>query len=193
MKTTFLLVGPAFAGRKVVDAAFPDIGARNRIQSHGLAQQAICTRRVTGSRRAALFLAVCAPPLRKRSVVSGTFSLDATQACRTCRRRIMKYSLKFALACGTVAAICATGAVFAQGGGNGNGGSGGGNAHGAATAGMTYHGDPVSSPLDAMSGKTENSASGYGGVSGSTSASGSLTRYGPACGHLPQCNADSGR
>jgi hypothetical protein len=105
----------------------------------------------------------------------------------------VKDSLKFALACGTVAAICATGAVFAQGGGNGNGGSGGGNAHGAATAGMTYHGDPVSSPLDAMSGKTENGASGYGGVSGSTSASAGSTRYGPAtCGHLPQCDADSG-
>ena len=39
----------------------------------------------------------------------------------------MKYSLKVALACGTVAALCATGAAFAEGGGNGNGGSGGGN------------------------------------------------------------------
>jgi hypothetical protein len=105
----------------------------------------------------------------------------------------MKYSLKVALACGTIAAICATGAAFAQGGGNGNGGSGGGDAHGAATAGMTYHGDPVSSPLHAMPGKMENSTSGYGGVAGSTSASGSLSRSGWApCGHLPQCNADSG-
>jgi hypothetical protein len=105
----------------------------------------------------------------------------------------MKHSLKAALACGTVAAICAAGAVFADGGGNGNGGNGGGNAHGAATAGMTYHGDPVSSPPDAMSDKTENSTSGYGGVSGSTSASGSLTPSGrPTCGHLPQCNADTG-
>jgi hypothetical protein len=104
----------------------------------------------------------------------------------------VKDSLKFALACGTVAAICATGAVFAQGG-NGNGGSGGGNAHGAATAAMTHHGDPVSIPLDEMSGTTENDASGYGGVSGSISASSGSTRYGPAtCGHLPQCNADSG-
>jgi hypothetical protein len=105
----------------------------------------------------------------------------------------MNYSLKLALACGTVAAICATGAAFAQGGGNGNGGSGGGNAHGAATAGMTYQGDPVSSQLDAMPGKMENDTSGYGGVSGSTGASGSLARSGPAsCGHLPQCGADSG-
>jgi hypothetical protein len=30
--------------------------------------------------------------------------------------------------------------------GNGNGGSGGGGAHGAATSGMTYHSEPVSSP-----------------------------------------------
>ncbi|MFL9998125.1 hypothetical protein PQR34_37100 [Paraburkholderia sediminicola] len=105
----------------------------------------------------------------------------------------MKYSLKFALACGTVAAICATGAVFAQGGGNGNGGSGGGNAHGAATAGMTHQGDPVLSALDAMSDKAENSTSGYGGVSAGTSASGSLTRdTATTCGHLPQCNANSG-
>lgn len=105
----------------------------------------------------------------------------------------MKRSLKVVLACGTVATICATGPVFAEGGGNGNGGSGGGNAHGAATAGMTYYGDPVSSPLDAMSQKMENGTTGYGGVSESTSASGGLTRSGwTTCGHLPQCNADSG-
>lgn len=43
---------------------------------------------------------------------------------------------------GVVAVSLATpGAAFA--GGNGNGGSG--NAHGAATAGMTYQGDPISS------------------------------------------------
>jgi hypothetical protein len=104
-----------------------------------------------------------------------------------------RLTLKIVLTCGIVAAICASGAAFAMGGGNGNGGSGGGNAHGAATAGMTYHGDPVLSPLHAMPGKIENGASGYGGVSESTSASGSLTRSGWApCGHLPQCNADSG-
>jgi hypothetical protein len=35
--------------------------------------------------------------------------------------------------------------------------------------------------------------SGYGGVSGGTSATGNLSRSGWAtCGHLPQCNADSG-
>jgi hypothetical protein len=104
----------------------------------------------------------------------------------------MKHSLKVALACGTIAAICAMGAAFAQGG-NGNGGSGGGNAHGAATAGMTYHGDPVSSPLNTMHGEMNNNTSGYGGVSESTSASGSLTPSGLAtCGHLPRCNVDSG-
>ncbi|WP_207003256.1 hypothetical protein [Trinickia mobilis] len=69
----------------------------------------------------------------------------------------MKYlTLKIALTCGTVAAICLTGAAFAAGSGMGNGGSGGGNAHSAATAGMTYHGDPVTSPLDTMPGKMEN-------------------------------------
>jgi hypothetical protein len=52
-----------------------------------------------------------------------------------------------------VALSAASGAAFAQGGGNGQGGSGGGNAHSAATAGMTHWGDPVPSPLDAMPGK----------------------------------------
>jgi hypothetical protein len=37
-------------------------------------------------------------------------------------------------------------ATVAWAGGNGNGGSGGGGAHGAATSGMTYHSEPVSSP-----------------------------------------------
>lgn len=101
----------------------------------------------------------------------------------------MKYSFRFAF-CGAVAAICATGIVFAQGGGNGNGGSGGGNAHGAATAGTTYHGDSVPRQLNAMSGET----GGYGKAIEGTSTSGSATLYQPAkCGHLFQCNADSGR
>ena len=47
----------------------------------------------------------------------------------------------------SVAFLCGSAAVFAQGGGNGNGGSGGGNAHSAATAGLTYHGDPATSPM----------------------------------------------
>lgn len=42
--------------------------------------------------------------------------------------------------------LCISSVTFAQGGGNGQGGSGAGNAHGAATAGMTYGGDPISSP-----------------------------------------------
>jgi hypothetical protein len=41
----------------------------------------------------------------------------------------MKYvTLKVVLTCVTLASICASGATFAQGGGNGNGGTGGGNA-----------------------------------------------------------------
>ena len=55
---------------------------------------------------------------------------------------------------------------------------------------------PVSGATSAST-STSTSASpgttGYGGVSGSTGASGSLNRLGgAACGHLPQCNADSG-
>jgi len=37
-------------------------------------------------------------------------------------------------------------------GGNGNGGSGGGGSHGAATSGMTYHSEPVSSPWNRVPG-----------------------------------------
>jgi hypothetical protein len=59
----------------------------------------------------------------------------------------MKYVTRtVVLSCVTAAAMCGQGAAFAQAGGNGNGGIGSGNAHGAATAGMTYHGDPVSGP-----------------------------------------------
>jgi hypothetical protein len=43
-------------------------------------------------------------------------------------------------------ALCGVTATVACAGGNGNGGSGGGGAHGAATSGMTYHSEPVSSP-----------------------------------------------
>lgn len=49
-----------------------------------------------------------------------------------------------------------------EAGANGNSGRAGGNAHGAITAGMTYHGDLVSSWV-AMPGKMENGTSGYGG------------------------------
>lgn len=40
------------------------------------------------------------------------------------------------------ASFCMSNVTFAQAGGSGQGGD----AHGAATAGMTYHGDPISSP-----------------------------------------------
>ncbi|NPT40457.1 hypothetical protein GNZ12_03835 [Paraburkholderia sp. 1N] len=61
-------------------------------------------------------------------------------------------TLKIMLA--AAALSMAYGGAFAQGGGNGQGGTGGGNAHGAATAGMTYHGDPVTSPLAMWPGNT---------------------------------------
>jgi hypothetical protein len=44
------------------------------------------------------------------------------------------------------AAIGMLGITTAFAGGNGNGGNGSGGAHGAATSGMTYHSEPVSSP-----------------------------------------------
>lgn len=57
--------------------------------------------------------------------------------------------------CAVIASMCVTTAAFAQGGGNGNGGSGGGGAHGAATSGMTYHSEPVTSPWGAEPGRTK--------------------------------------
>jgi hypothetical protein len=59
--------------------------------------------------------------------------------------------IRIMLGCAAALTV-ASGAAFAQGGGNGQGGSGGGNAHSAATAGMTYRGDPAPSPLDKMPG-----------------------------------------
>jgi len=58
----------------------------------------------------------------------------------------------------SMACLCGSAAVFAQGGGNGNGGSGGGNAHSAATAGMTHWGDPVATPTSSMPGNMQNQA-----------------------------------
>lgn len=68
-----------------------------------------------------------------------------------------KSMLGITLGCVTALSL-ASGAVFAQGGGNGQGGSGGGNAHSAATAGMTHWGDPVSNPLDPMPGAAMKNA-----------------------------------
>ena len=70
---------------------------------------------------------------------------------------------KVILAGVSVAFLFGSTAVFAQGGGNGNGGSGGGNAHGAATSGMTHWGDPVATRTNSMHGnmqyqRMENSA-----------------------------------
>lgn len=64
-----------------------------------------------------------------------------------------------------VASLCACAATFAQAGGNGNGGSGGGGAHGAATAGMTYHSEPVSSPWNRVPGDMSRSADTANGMS----------------------------
>ena len=62
-----------------------------------------------------------------------------------------KITLKVLLACAAAVPVFLSTAALAQGGGGtGQGGSGGGDAHGAATAGMTYHGDPATSPLNAM-------------------------------------------
>ena len=69
-----------------------------------------------------------------------------------------KVAQRVMLACVAVVSLCASATTFAQGGGNGNGGSGGGGAHGAATAGMTYHSEPVSSPWNARPGKMTKNA-----------------------------------
>lgn len=61
---------------------------------------------------------------------------------------MMKLTLRVALAGLSAALFCAShGALAQSGGGNGQGGTGGGNAHGAATAGQTYRGDPVTGPM----------------------------------------------
>lgn len=63
-----------------------------------------------------------------------------------------------------VASLCACAATFAQAGGNGNGGNGSGGAHGAATAGMTYHGEPVSSPWNRVPGDMSKTAATTSGM-----------------------------
>ena len=52
----------------------------------------------------------------------------------------------------TVAAVGLVISSAASAGGNGNGGNGSGGAHGAATSGMTYHSEPVSSPWNRVPG-----------------------------------------
>ena len=68
-----------------------------------------------------------------------------------------KLALKVLIARVAIASLCACAATFAYAGGNGNGGSGGGGAHGAATAGMTYHSEPVSSPWNRVPGDMSKS------------------------------------
>ncbi|MFM0009123.1 hypothetical protein [Paraburkholderia sediminicola] len=68
-----------------------------------------------------------------------------------------KLTTKVLFARVAVASLCVCAATLAQAGGNGNGGTGGG-AHGAATAGMTYHSEPVSSPWNRVPGDMSKSA-----------------------------------
>ncbi|MFM0057993.1 hypothetical protein [Paraburkholderia phytofirmans] len=69
-----------------------------------------------------------------------------------------KLATKLLFARVAVVSLCACAATLAQAGGNGNGGSGGGGAHGAATAGMTYHSEPVSSPWNRVPGDMSRNA-----------------------------------
>ncbi|MDR5835707.1 hypothetical protein [Caballeronia sp. LZ034LL] len=56
-------------------------------------------------------------------------------------------------------ALTALASSVALAGGNGNGGNGSGGSHGAATAGMTYHSEPVSSPWNRVPGDMSMSSS----------------------------------
>jgi hypothetical protein len=69
-----------------------------------------------------------------------------------------KLTMRVLFARVAVAALCACAATLAQAGGNGNGGNGSGGAHGAATAGMTYHSEPVASPWNRVPGDMSKSA-----------------------------------
>ncbi|SAK90960.1 hypothetical protein AWB76_06605 [Caballeronia temeraria] len=63
------------------------------------------------------------------------------------------------VACFVIFGIGALGVTPARAGGNGNGGNGSGGAHGAATSGMTYHSEPVSSPWNRPFGDASKSVS----------------------------------
>lgn len=63
-----------------------------------------------------------------------------------------KMTLNALLARAAIVSLCACAATLAQAGGNGNGGNGSGGSHGAATAGMTYHSEPVTSPWSTVPG-----------------------------------------
>ncbi|SOE69733.1 hypothetical protein SAMN05446635_3612 [Burkholderia sp. OK233] len=79
-----------------------------------------------------------------------------------------KLTMKALFARVALVSLCACAATLAQAGGNGNGGNGSGGAHGAATAGMTYHGEPVSSPWNRVPGDMSKSADNTSGMSMST-------------------------
>ena len=81
-----------------------------------------------------------------------------THALHQRRNTMEKLTTKVLFARVAVASLCACAATLAQAGGNGNGGNGSGGAHGAATAGMTYHSEPVSSPWNRVPGDMSKSA-----------------------------------
>lgn len=61
-------------------------------------------------------------------------------------------------------------ASSAVAGGNGNGGNGSGGSHGAATSGMTYHSEPVSSPWNRVPGDMPREVNSTDAKARSTSA-----------------------
>ncbi|CAE6728034.1 hypothetical protein [Paraburkholderia haematera] len=79
-----------------------------------------------------------------------------------------KLTMKALFARVAVASLCVCAATVAQAGGNGNGGNGSGGAHGAATAGMTYHSEPVSSPWNRDPGDMSKRADTTSGMGMST-------------------------
>jgi hypothetical protein len=70
----------------------------------------------------------------------------------------MKLTAYAVRACLIVASFNMLGSTTAFAGGNGNGGNGSGGSHGAATSGMTYHSEPVSSPWNRPFGQMAKSA-----------------------------------
>ncbi|ASV96815.1 hypothetical protein [Paraburkholderia aromaticivorans] len=69
-----------------------------------------------------------------------------------------KLTMKTFVARVAVASLCVCAATLAQAGGNGHGGNGSGGAHGAATAGMTHHSEPVPSPWNRVPGDMSKTA-----------------------------------
>jgi hypothetical protein len=104
-------------------------------------------------------VAACDLPLRNQSAFSGIREFGvASERLHQRRNTMEKLATKVLFVRVAVASLCACAATLAQAGGNGNGGNGSGGAHGAATAGMTYHSEPVSSPWNRVPGDMSKSA-----------------------------------